>query len=274
MPVGAQAPPAVTVVEVAASLHVLVLLSDGSVVALGENRSGQLGRPKAIGRFLPAERVPLPAKAVHVAAGEDVSFALLDDGTVWAWGRGYAGTLGEDLKGSTERHTPAAVPGLRNVVQIEADGNTAMAVLADGTVRAWGALPPILTDGREVHPGVFVPRKVSGLENIVSVTGGTGFGFALTRDGRVFGWGSNREGFLGLGRTTPEPQPPTELPTLGDVVSIARSAPPRPPSRATAGSGRGGTTSRRDSATGCTPTRPTPVSRRHSRSRASPTRSR
>ena len=96
------------VVEIAASLHVLVLLSDGSVVALGENRSGQLGRPKAIRRFFPAERVPLPAKAVQVAAGEDTSFALLDDGTVWAWGRGYYGTLGVDLKGATERHTPEA----------------------------------------------------------------------------------------------------------------------------------------------------------------------
>ena len=75
-----------TVVEVAASLHVLVLLSDGSVVALGENRSGQLGRPKAIRRFFPAGRVPLPARAVQVAAGEDTSFALLEDGTAWAWG--------------------------------------------------------------------------------------------------------------------------------------------------------------------------------------------
>ena len=68
-PARAQTP--ATVVEIAASLHVLVLLSDGSVVALGENRSGQLGRPKAIRRFWPAERVPLPAKAVQVAAGED-----------------------------------------------------------------------------------------------------------------------------------------------------------------------------------------------------------
>src|SRR5687767_2572610 len=83
---GAQNP--TTVVEIAASLHVLVLLSDGSVVALGENRSGQLGRPQGIRRFFPAGHVPLPSKAVHVAAGEDTSFALLDDGTVWAWGRG------------------------------------------------------------------------------------------------------------------------------------------------------------------------------------------
>ncbi len=134
LPVRAQTPP--TVVEIAASLHVLVLLADGSVVALGDNRSGQLGRPKGIRQFFPAERVPLPAKAVQVATGEDTSFALLEDGTVWAWGRGYYGTLGVSLNGATERHTPEVIPGLQGVSQIVADGNTQR--LADGTVRAWG----------------------------------------------------------------------------------------------------------------------------------------
>ena len=212
--------PSPTVVQVAASLHILVLLSDGSVVGLGENRSGQLARPPVIRRFLRAERVPLPTKAVQVAAGEDTSFALLDDGTVWAWGRGYQGELGVDLQGATERHTPAAVPGLRDVTAIAADAAMAMAVLADGTVRAWGALPTILTGGRTAYPGVFRPVPVAGLEHIVHVTCGGPFGFALTDRGRVLGWGANEQGFLGLGHTTAEPQPPTELPTLKDVVSI------------------------------------------------------
>ncbi len=209
-----------TVVEVAASLHVLVLLSDGSVVALGENRSGQLGRPKAIRRFFPAERVPLPARAVQVAAGEDTSFALLDDGTVWAWGRGYYGTLGVELSGVTERHTPEAIPKLQGVSQIVAHGDAAMAVMANGTVRAWGALPAFLTGGRQVHPGVSQPVPLPGLENVARVTGSPSMGFALTKDGRVIAWGQNDRGSLGLGHVTPEPQRPTELP-LKDVVSIA-----------------------------------------------------
>jgi alpha-tubulin suppressor-like RCC1 family protein len=216
----ARAQTSATVVEVAASLHVLVLLSDGSVVALGENRSGQLGRPKAIRSFLPAERVPLPAKAVQVAAGEDTSFALLDDGTVWAWGRGFSRTLGVDLNGATERHTPEPIPKLQGVSQVVADGNTAMALMADGTVRAWGELPAFLTGGRAVYPGVSPPMPLPGLENIVRITGAPSMGFALTKDGRVIGWGQNNHGSLGLGRLTPEPQRPTELP-LKDVVSIA-----------------------------------------------------
>jgi len=220
-PARAQTP--ATVVEIAASLHVLVLLSDGSVVALGENRSGQLGRPKGTGRFLPAGRVPLPSKAVQVATGEDTSFALLDDSKVWAWGRGYYGTLGVDLKDATERYAPQAIPNLQGVSQIVANGNTAMAVLADGTVRAWGALPAFLTGGR-AEARVTQPVPLPGLENIARVTGEPSMGFALTKDGRVFGWGRNSRGLLGIGRVTPEPQPPTELPALRDVVSIAAVA--------------------------------------------------
>jgi hypothetical protein len=63
--------------EVAASLHVWCF-SPTARWWPGENRPG-LGRPKAIRQFFAAERVPLPAKAVQVAAGEDTSFALLDE---------------------------------------------------------------------------------------------------------------------------------------------------------------------------------------------------
>lgn len=222
LPAQAQVPP--TVVDIAAGGHVLVLYSDGTVVAMGENRSGQLGRPKAIRRFFPADRVALPGKATQVAAGEDTSFALLEDGSVWAWGRGYSRALGVELKGETDRHTPEAVPGLRGVVQVVARGDTAMALLSDGTVRAWGELPGVLTGGKFVHPGVAQPVVMPGLENIARIYGSPGMGFALTRDGRALGWGDNGRGTLGLGVMTKQPQPPTELPAPKDIVSIASVA--------------------------------------------------
>ena len=219
----AQAPP--TVVQVSASLHVLVLLSDGSVMALGENRAGQAGRPPVIRRFLPAARVELPAAAVQVVADEDTSYARLEDGTVWAWGRGYERQLGVALTGpaGTDRHIPTAVPGLRDVVEISARGNVALAVLADGTVRAWGVLPQALRGKTPEFPGVAPPVAVAGLDQIVHIVGGVQ-GFATTRDGRVFGWGANHRGGLGLGRVSNDILPPTEIPALKDVVSIAVGA--------------------------------------------------
>ncbi len=219
----AQAPP--TVVEVSASLHVLVRLSDGSVMALGENRAGQAARPPVIRRFLAAARVELPAAAVQVVADEDTSYARLEDGTVWAWGRGYERQLGAAVNGPTgsDRHTPAPVPGLTDVVEIAARGNVALAVLKDGTVRAWGVLPEVLRGKTPEFPGVAPPVPVAGLAEIVHIVGGAQ-GFAMARDGRVFGWGNNRRGGLGLGRVSNDILPPTEVPALKDVVSLAVGA--------------------------------------------------
>lgn len=43
---------------------------------------------------------------------------------------------------------PAQVPGLTDVVRVVARGAGVMAVLSDGSVRAWGDVPPFLTGGR------------------------------------------------------------------------------------------------------------------------------
>jgi hypothetical protein len=96
-----------------------------------------------------------------------------------------------------------------------------MAILGDGTVLAWGELPAILTGGQSVSPGVTTPRAIEGLHDVVDVAGGATAGFALTRDGRVFGWGNNRKGQLGRGTESAAALPPGEVPGLRDVVSIA-----------------------------------------------------
>jgi alpha-tubulin suppressor-like RCC1 family protein len=125
------------------------------------------------------------------------------------------------MKGTNERHTPEAIPGLRGVVQILARGDAAMAVMTDGTVRAWGKLPEFLTGGKYVHPGVVQSIPIQGLENVVRIFGSPYMGFALARDGRMMGWGDNTRGGLGMGIVTKQPEPPKELTLLKDIVSIA-----------------------------------------------------
>ncbi|MGJ3559902.1 hypothetical protein ACR6C2_19495 [Streptomyces sp. INA 01156] len=60
-----------------------------------EPHGGQTGRPVL---------VPGLENIVRVAGGEDLAFALDEDGAVWAWGRGASGVLGD---GDTSEHSSA-----------------------------------------------------------------------------------------------------------------------------------------------------------------------
>ncbi len=216
----AQAP---HIVDMAGSRHILALWSDGVVTAMGDNRHGQLGRPRtATLTFEPSMPVDLPGRAIQVMASIATSYAVLEDGTVWAWGLGQSGELGVALAGKDDaRHTPARVEGLSNVVSLSAKDHEAMAVLTDGTVRAWGQPPAAIAGGRRVDIGIPDPFAVEGLADIVRIDSGSRHGVALTRDGRVFAWGQNTVGQLGLGHTS-RTEPPTEIPALRDVVSVVR----------------------------------------------------
>jgi len=215
----AQAP---HIIDMAGSQHVLALWSDGTVTGMGDNRHGQLARPRTASLTFEAPApIDLPRKAIQVMASIATSYAVLDDGTVWAWGSGRYGELGVRLTGSAERHTPVQVPRLNDVVSLSAKEHDAMAVLADGTVRAWGQPPAVVAQGQRVDIGIPEPFAVDGLADVVRIDSGSRHGVALTRDGRVFAWGQNNLGQLGLGHTS-RAEPPTEIPTLRDVVSVVR----------------------------------------------------
>ncbi|MGA9141719.1 MAG: hypothetical protein WBZ29_15955 [Methanocella sp.] len=82
--------------------------------------------------------------AVLAAAGDDHLVMLKSDGTVWVRGNNWKGKLGN---GSKNYHSPSAieiaydpirVPGLDNVIMIDAGIEHSVALLANGTVVAWG----------------------------------------------------------------------------------------------------------------------------------------
>jgi len=71
-----------------------------------------------------------------IVAGDIHTVALMEDGTVWAWGHNYQGELGD---GSTKnKYTPVQVKNLSNVKQITAGDSHTVALKEDGTVWAWG----------------------------------------------------------------------------------------------------------------------------------------
>lgn len=92
-----------------------------------------------------------------------------------------------------------------------------LAVLANGTVTAWGRNPQgQLGDGSTATRNT--PGPVTGVANVIAVAAGD-HSLALTTAGRVWAWGINNVGQLGDG-TTSNRTTPVLVPVLQGVVSV------------------------------------------------------
>ena len=229
-------PPAGLIRHVAARSFVLVVKADGSVVGWGAEADGLAARPRSPSGVAGSPvAINLPGKARQVAVGEATAYALLEDGTVVAWGANADGQLGKGAMGTNVElgtfpkpsFTPVKVTGLADIIQIEAGARHALALRKDGTVWAWGSRDDgTLGDGdarggrvlRVV--GALAPIAVPGLEGITQIATGWKHNLALRRDGRVMSWGTNSDGELGIG-TRFTGWTPAEVTGLDRVVAIA-----------------------------------------------------
>ncbi len=207
--------------------HTLVLKTDGSVWAWGENGKGQLG----IGTTNDA-RTPYTTQISNVtaiAAGGSHSLALKSDGTIWGWGANAGGQLGDGT--NTDATSPVQVKGffLVRAVGIAAGESHSLAVDGNGEVWAWGQ-----NDFGQLGDSTIVSRstpvKVKQLNNVIQVAAGANHSLALKNDGSVWAWGDQRHLQLGDGavispRLTPvhvQAGLPTTPPIfLSDVTAIA-----------------------------------------------------
>ncbi|WP_424215990.1 RCC1 domain-containing protein (plasmid) [Streptomyces sp. BI20] len=198
----------------------LALRRDGRVLAWGENLNGQLGDGTTADRSRPAPVDRLDG-VVEIAAGGAHALVLLHDGTVRTWGDNAHGQLGAGVPGR-DRTTPGPVAGLTGVRRIAAGGDFCLALLADGTVRAWGrGIHGQLGSGS--RGGNKAPRPVRDLDGIVDLAAGTGHALALTAAGTVRSWGLGRHGQLGDGRRA-DSTTPVDVPGPTGVTSIATGA--------------------------------------------------
>jgi alpha-tubulin suppressor-like RCC1 family protein len=210
----------------AGGLHSLALLSNGTVMAWGDNESGELG-DGSVGGY---SDVPVEVKGLTgvtaIAAGFGHSLALLSNGTVVAWGSNEFGQLGDGT--TTNSDVPVAVSGLSGVTAIASGGERSLALLTGGTVVDWGedrfgelgtgsGAPE--TCGGGAGCGT-TPVAVSGLSGVTAVAGGYGHSLALLGDGKVMAWGVNYAGQLGNGTET-DSEVPVEVTDLSGAKAIA-----------------------------------------------------
>jgi RHS repeat-associated protein len=202
--------------------HSLALKADRTVWAWGNNASGQLGDNTTANRTTPVQ-VKGPGgngflgDVVAIEGGVFFSLALKSDGTVWAWGDGSRGRLGNG--GTTNQTTPVQVSNLSGVVAITAGWNFALALKADGTVWGWGDNSESqLSDGTTIDR--LAPVRVGALTNVIAFAAGGNHVVATKTDGTVWAWGNNRNGQIGDGTQINRPTP-VQLSGISNVSALA-----------------------------------------------------
>ncbi|HEY2887906.1 MAG TPA: hypothetical protein VGJ17_04775 [Candidatus Limnocylindrales bacterium] len=164
--------------------------------------------------------VLLNASAVDVGAGYIASCALMADRTVWCWGSGQHGALGNGSE--TSSSGPVRVGGIGAVSKLSTAGNHSCAILAaDASVWCWGEnYEGQLGDGTQFDFRTS-PVQVSLPAKAIAVNTGWSHTCAVLADGTVRCWGRNFEGQLGntnsTGSTTPVAVPGLTLAVAVDA---------------------------------------------------------
>lgn len=157
-----------------------------------------------------------------VAAGRDFTCAVTKKGAVKCWGRNSFATLGNGTKDEDPHPTPVEVLDLVTAVGVSAADEHACALLADGTVRCWGANGAgQLGTGTN---GLPEPQPVTaGVFNAMAISVAGYHSCALLKDSTVKCWGRNQNGEIGDG-TTVNKFSPTTVTGLTGVKGIASGA--------------------------------------------------
>lgn len=196
----------------------LALKNDGIVWAWGDNFYGQLGDgTNSNSRYTPVQAVGLTGVTV-IEAGQYYSFALKNDGTVWAWGSNNSGQLGDGT--TTNRYTPVQVSGLTGVTSIKGGFFHTIALKSDGTVWAWGS-NGYGELGIDTYVSSKTPIQVSGLIGVTAIAANKSYSLALKNDGTVWAWGSNGYGELGIGTTSYSSKTPVQVSGLTGIIAIS-----------------------------------------------------
>jgi alpha-tubulin suppressor-like RCC1 family protein len=209
--------------------HAIALATNGNVLTWGFNFAGQLGNGRLGGgpSFIPRAVAfsGAHAKITSVAAGCQFSLALTSAGQVLAWGRNVSGQLGTGAAGGF-KPTPVLVhlPPHVRIAAISAGADFSMALTTNGQLYAWG-LNSLGELGAGAQPQAFsatpVQVKLPPGQRVTSVSAGDAHTLALTGSGRLYAWGANNAGQLGL-RNSPSQSLPVRVPGIEtDITAVS-----------------------------------------------------
>uniref|UniRef100_A0A0E0H131 RCC1-like domain-containing protein n=1 Tax=Oryza nivara TaxID=4536 RepID=A0A0E0H131_ORYNI len=183
--------------------HCLAVTMAGEVQSWGRNQNGQLGLGTTEDSLLPQKIQAFEGVCVKmIAAGAEHTAAVTEDGDLYGWGWGRYGNLG--LGDRNDRLVPEKVSSVEGekMVLIACGWRHTITVSSSGSLYTygWSKYGQLGHGDFEDH---LVPHKLEALKDssISQISGGWRHTMALTSDGKLYGWGWNKFGQVGVGDT-------------------------------------------------------------------------
>jgi len=158
------------------------------------------------------ENYPIP---VGITAGQDHSFVLMSDNSLWGWGQNGQGQLGD----GTQIARPTFTEIMGNVALVAAGDWHTMTIMTDGSLWTWGRNAEGQIGNGTVSPLLSpIINPVHIMDDVIAMAAGNGHSLAITADGSLWAWGDNQAGQLGDGTTVRRSSP---VHVMNDVVAIS-----------------------------------------------------
>lgn len=198
--------------------HNIAIKSDGTLWAWGSNEKGQLGD----GSYSDKSKIPVKigndSDWKEVFCGISNSFAIKNDGTLWAWGSNENFSLGIQGAGPVGVGVPRKVGSDSDWKYISAGFNHTLGLKIDGSLWSWGRTIALgLGSSNTVKT---LPTRIGNENNWKNIASGHAFSLAIKDNGSLWSWGNNVKLQLGLGVTSSK-SVPTRVGLDNDWVNIA-----------------------------------------------------